>query len=157
ADGSTNVDDAPFDSRVNLHGQPRTVSLFATDTLSIKNWSVTASVRYNRATVDNSDRITPVAGPGSLTAKYLFSRLNPAIGVTFTPIRTVNTYVSYSEANRSPSSIELGCADPENPCHLPSAAASDPALDQVVARTLEAGVRSTSESRLEWSVGWFRA
>jgi outer membrane receptor protein involved in Fe transport len=37
--------------------------------------------------------------------------------------------------------IELGCADPDNPCRLPVGLQSDPYLKQVVARTMEAGIR----------------
>jgi outer membrane receptor protein involved in Fe transport len=35
--------------------------------------------------------------------------------------------------------------------------AGDPPLDQVVARTFEAGVRGGSESKFGWRAGWFRA
>ena len=68
-----------------------------------------------------------------------------------------SAYFSYSEANRAPTAIELGCADPTQPCNLPNALVADPPLKQVVARTFEAGIRSTGESKLKWSAGWFRA
>jgi outer membrane receptor protein involved in Fe transport len=158
-DGSTNSNGVPVDTRVNLHGRPQTFSVYATDTLSIGNtWSFTVSGRYNRATVDNRDRINPGGGPGSLDGQYVFDRFNPAAGVTYSPTRFVNLYASYAESSRAPTSIELGCADPNNPCNLPNALAGDPPLNQVVTRTVEAGVRSgQSESRLNWSAGWFRA
>jgi outer membrane receptor protein involved in Fe transport len=157
ADGSTNVNGVPFDTRVDLHGNPGTWSLFAADSMTAGKWTLTASGRYNRATVDNLDRLEPAGGPGSLTGKYVFSRLNPAAGVTFTPVASVNAYFSYNEGSRAPTSIELGCADPNNPCHLPNSLVSDPALRQVVTRTLEAGLRGTPERNLNWSVNWFRA
>jgi outer membrane receptor protein involved in Fe transport len=40
-----------------------------------------------------------------------------------------------------PTVIELGCADPEEPCRLPVGLQSDPYLKQVVSRTIEAGAR----------------
>ncbi len=40
-----------------------------------------------------------------------------------------------------PTVIELGCADPAQPCRLPVGLQSDPYLKQVVARTVEAGAR----------------
>ena len=40
-----------------------------------------------------------------------------------------------AKAAARPTSIELGCADPEQPCKLPNALAGDPPLDQVVTRT----------------------
>jgi outer membrane receptor protein involved in Fe transport len=157
-DGSTNSNGAPVDTRVNLHGLPQTWSIYATDTLSIGNrWNFTVSGRYNRATINNGDRIDPGGGPGSLDGQYVYERFNPAAGVTFSPTHFMNLYASYSESSRAPTSIELGCADPNNPCNLPNALAGDPPLEQVVTRTFEAGVRSgDGERRLNWSAGWFR-
>ena len=70
--------------------------------------------------------------------------------------RFASVYFSYSEASRAPTAIELGCADPNEPCNLPNALVSDPPLKQVVTRTFEAGVRGTMENNLRWSAGWFR-
>jgi outer membrane receptor protein involved in Fe transport len=157
-DGSTNSNGTPLDTRVSLHGLPQTWSIYATDTLSLGNaWSFTVSGRYNRATIDNLDRFNPGGGPGSLDGQYVFQRFNPAAGVTFSPAHFMNLYASYAESSRAPTSIELGCADPNNPCNLPNALAGDPPLKQVVTRTFEAGVRSSQGEGLNWSLGWFRA
>jgi outer membrane receptor protein involved in Fe transport len=99
----------------------------------------------------------PEGGPGSLNGEHVFDRFNPAVGVTFRPWNRLNAYASYTEGNRAPTSIELGCADPNTPCKLPNALAGDPPLKQVVTRTLEAGLRGGIEGRLNWNVGWFRA
>ncbi|MGD0775267.1 MAG: TonB-dependent receptor [Candidatus Solibacter sp.] len=156
-DGTTNADGTPVDTRVNLHGSPQTWSLYATDTLAVgKAWSFTVSGRYNRTTIDNRDRINPGGGAGSLDGQYVFGRFNPAAGVTFSATKSLNLYASYSESSRAPTSIELGCADPNNPCNLPNALAGDPPLNQVVTRTIEAGVRGGQEGNANWSVGWFR-
>lgn len=157
-DGSTNEDGVPVDSRVNLHGITPNWSIFATDTVSLgKAWNVTVSGRYNRSTIDNSDLINPVTGPGSLNGDYVYGRFNPAAGVTFSPILGLNAYVNYSQGSRAPTSIELGCADPNNPCNLPNALASDPPLSQVVTDTWEAGLRGKLERNLNWDLGAFRA
>jgi outer membrane receptor protein involved in Fe transport len=159
-DGETGgeVDGEPYDTRVNLRGRIHTASLFATDTISIGNkWSLTLSGRYNRSSIDNRDLIRPEAGPGSLTGEHVFDRFNPAVGVTFRPWRALNAYASYTEGNRAPTSIELGCADPNTPCKLPNAMAGDPPLKQVVTRTVEAGLRGGMEGKLNWNAGWFRA
>jgi len=158
ADGTTISNGVPYDTRVDLHGLLATGSLYATDTLSIgKAWNFTLSGRYNRTTIDNLDRINPGGGPGSLDSHNLFGRFNPAAGVTFSPARFLNAYASYGEGSRAPTSIELGCADPSQPCKLPNAMAGDPPLDQVVTRTWEAGLRGGQESKVSWSLGWFRA
>lgn len=157
ADGVTGgvVDDEPFDARADLRGLIHTGSVFATDTLSTGKWNFTASGRYNRTTIDNRDRILPLAGTGSLTSVSTFGRFNPAAGLTYNATGTLNMYFSYSEGSRSPTSIELGCADPAQPCKLPNALAGDPPLEQVVTRTLEGGLRGRYEGKFNWNVGWF--
>jgi outer membrane receptor protein involved in Fe transport len=159
ADGSTNQDGVPVDTRVDLHGTTNTFSLYATDTLTLgKSLALTFSGRYNRTSINNEDRLPfdATGARGSLNGQYTFGRFNPAAGLTYTPVRFASIYFSYSEASRAPSAIELGCADPAEPCNLPNALVSDPPLKQVVTRTLEAGVRSAGEGKLHWSAGWFR-
>ncbi len=151
------ADDEPFDTRVDLNGRIQTFSLYATDAIAVGNkLTLSLSGRYNRTTVKNSDRINPGGGRGSLDGDHAFDRFNPAVGLTYRPLRHLNAYASYSEGNRAPTSVELGCADPESPCKLPNAMAGDPPLHQVVTRTFEAGLRSGQESRVNWNFGWFR-
>ena len=112
----------PVNSAVNLHGLTPNWSLYFTDTLTLaKKVNVTVSGRYNRFTIDNFDRINPIAGPGSLDGDYVFQRFNPAVGITWSPISSVNAYARFAQGSRAPTSIELGCADPANPCSLPNA------------------------------------
>jgi len=160
ADGVTggDVDGEPLATRVDLHGHVHTWSLYATDTLAVGTpWRFTVSGRYNRTAVNNEDQITPGGGPGSLDGEHLFQRFNPAAGVTFSPSHLLNLYFGYSVGSRAPTSIELGCADPDEPCKLPNAMAGDPPLEQVVAKTWEGGVRSGNDSPINWSFGLFRA
>src|SRR6185436_15885973 len=104
---------------VDLDGRIRTFSVYGTNTLTIgSTWHVTLSGRYNRTSVHNTDRIRPGDAAGSLDGHHAFGRLNPAAGVTFSPIPAVNVYAGYSEGSRAPTSIELGCADPTQPCKL---------------------------------------
>ncbi len=147
------------DSGVALHGITPNGSFFLTDTFSpARNWSFTVSGRYNRTTINNTDLLNPVAGPGSLTGDYVYSRFNPAVGITYNPLPGFGVYANYSQANRAPTSIELGCADPNNPCNLPNALSGDPPLSQVVTDTWEAGLRGKFEQyHAEWNAGAFRA
>ncbi|MBS1808340.1 MAG: TonB-dependent receptor [Acidobacteria bacterium] len=151
------VDGEPYDTRVDLGGRINTFSLYATNALVLGNkLTLSLSGRYNRTTVKNFDRINPGGGTGSLDGNHMFARFNPAVGLTFRPVRYLNAYASYSEGNRAPTSVELGCADPAAPCKLPNAMTGDPPLQQVVTRTFEAGLRGGQESRLSWNLGWFR-
>jgi outer membrane receptor protein involved in Fe transport len=142
---------------VDLDGTVTTWSAFASDTLPLGSRThLTLSGRFNRTVVDNEDAITPGGGPGSLDGRHVFSRFNPAAGVTVDLPNGANVYAGYSEGSRAATSIELGCADPEQPCKLPNAMAGDPPLEQVVTRTLEGGIRGT-RGRLSWNAGVFRA
>ena len=148
------VDGEPYDTRVDLDGRMHTWSAYATDTVSLRDaWHVTLSARYNRTRIRNSDRLNP-GGAGSLDGDHVFGRFNPAVGITYSPANSVNIYAGYSEGSRAPTSIELGCADPVQPCKLPNAMAGDPPLNQVVTRTIEGGLRSgTAGHHLEpWCV-----
>src|SRR6202008_5046629 len=98
--------------------------------------------------------ITPGGLTGSLAGANTFRRFNPAAGITFDLPRGINAYVGYGEGSRAATSIELGCADSEQPCKLPNAMAGDPPLDQVVTRTFEGGLRGGR--RVAWGIGMFR-
>jgi outer membrane receptor protein involved in Fe transport len=143
------------DSQVLLHGTVNTLSLYATDTLTYGPWAVTLSGRYNHTSLDNLDYLPISAARGNLTSNNVFQRFNPAAGFTYKPSRFFNTYFDYSEASRSPTSIELGCSDPTQPCNLPNALVSDPPLKQVVSRTFEVGIRSNENLSLHWSADYF--
>jgi outer membrane receptor protein involved in Fe transport len=150
------VDGVPLDNRVNLNGRTQTGSLYASDTVTLKpNWHLTLSGRYNKTRVDNQDQLHAVGDPASLSGAHQFSRLNPAVGLTYSPNKTLNSYLGYSESSRAPTAIELGCANPDQPCKLPNAMAGDPPLNQVVARTVEAGLRGTAGGLLRWNAGVF--
>lgn len=159
ADGETGgeVNGEPFDARVDLDGLVRTWGVYASETLSLRRaWHVTVSGRYNRTSIENRDRITPGGGSASLDGDHVFSRFNPAAGLTYQASPRLNLYAGYSEGSRAATSIELGCANPEQPCRLPNAMAGDPPLDQVVTRTVDAGARGPVAG-LVWSAGYFRA
>ncbi len=159
ADGTETGDDGkPVDTRVDMQGSTRTWSLYATDTISVTDrLAVTLSGRYNRTGVHNRDHITPGGGSGSLDGDHHFSRFNPAVGATLQWLPHATIYGGYSEGSRTPTAVELGCADPDTPCKLPNAMAGDPPLRQVVTRTWEVGLRGKAGRRLQWQAGLFRA
>lgn len=152
------VDGAPYDNRVDLRGRTRTWSLFATDTVALaERWHLTFAARYNRTRIENRDRINPGGGAASLDGDHTFSRLNPALGLSYSPARALSAYLGYNEGSRTPSAVELGCANPARPCRLPNAMAGDPPLRQVVTQTWEAGLQGRWSPATSWSAGVFRA
>ena len=146
------------EAEVDLRGVNRTWSLFATDTFSFNDvYHLTLSGRYNHTRVENRDRLIPDASdPESLTGNHSFSRFNPAIGLAITPSKTLSFYASYNEGSRAPTAIELGCANPDQPCKLPNAMAGDPPLDMVVSKTFEGGVRGKVTQEIGYSVSLYR-
>nr|MBL8412634.1 TonB-dependent receptor [Dechloromonas sp.] len=138
-----------------LHGSTRTASLFVTDTIALApSLHLTASARYNMSrvtTFDELDRTAP-----NLDGDHSYRKLNPALGLTWQAAPALNVYGGFSQGNRVPTPIELGCADPANPCTLPNSMAADPYLKQVVARTFEAGLRGKLGADIGWNAGVYR-
>jgi outer membrane receptor protein involved in Fe transport len=141
-----------------LTGKQWTARLFATDTLSLNDkWHLNAGASWNFTRVDNVDTLRGSASDQSLTAKDSYTRLNPTVGLTHTPNDNLTFYTSYSESSRAPTSIELGCSNPANPCLLPSAMADDPPLNQVVAKTYEFGGRGLVTENVRWNAGIYQS
>ncbi len=152
---------------ISLSGSNRIFGVYLTDTLSPSSLlHVTLAARYNRSTesLDGYSVDTDVGDAGAgfdqaspLTGDHTFTRLNPALGFTVTPTDTATYYATYNEASRAPTVLELGCANPQQPCGLPNDFASDPDLKQVVAHTVELGLRGNlADQSLSWSADLFR-
>jgi outer membrane receptor protein involved in Fe transport len=152
------INGAPYDTRVDLEGRARTASIYLMNNLSINNvWHLSASGRFNHTRIKNTDLINPGGGINSLDGDHAFQRFNPALGVSFVASKNLNLYAGYSEGSRAPTAVELGCANPNNPCKLPNAMAGDPPLEQVVTKSWELGLRGRINERVQWSAGLFRA
>jgi outer membrane receptor protein involved in Fe transport len=152
---------------ISLNGSNKILGGYLTDTLSPSELlHFTASVRYNRNTetlsgysidTDVGDVGSGYDQPSPLAGDHTFTSINPAFGFTVTPTAALTFYANYNEASRAPTVIELGCSNPAAPCGLPNNFASDPDLKQVVARTVELGLRSNpADQRLQWSADVFR-
>ena len=82
------VDGEPYDNRVDLDGRVNTGSVFASDVLAIgERGTSTCPPGTTGPSISNADRLNPGGGSGSLDGDHVFSRLNPAAGVTFSPRR----------------------------------------------------------------------
>ena len=151
----------PQTQTVGLTGKQWTASLFATDTLSLnEKWHLNAGARYNHTKVDNNDILRgpySASNVRSLTATDDYKRLNPTIGITHTPTEKLSIFATYSESSRAPTSIEVGCSNPETGCLLPSAMADDPPLKQVVAKTYDFGTRGSLTDEVKWNASIYQA
>nr|WP_320166571.1 TonB-dependent receptor [uncultured Methylophaga sp.] len=136
-----------LDAQVDGNIDTNTYSLFFTNTHSVsERLALTVGARYNWIEVDISG--SSKAGAQDLNESgnsHTFKRLNPSLGLTYKLTEDMTTYVSYNESNRAPTATELTCAEPESPCAYPNAFLADPPLDDVVARTIETGLRGQQE------------
>jgi outer membrane receptor protein involved in Fe transport len=148
------------DSRVRLRARNRHYGLYLSDTLSLTDaLNVTLAGRYNLSFIGMDDRY--VTDPTkTLDGFHKFERFNPSAGLSWQFLREIGVYGNYSESNRAPTPMELSCADPEAPCKLPNAFLADPHLNQVVAKTWEAGFRGDLDlwvnGDLQWRAGLFQ-
>jgi outer membrane receptor protein involved in Fe transport len=130
--------------------------IYALDTFDVTNaFAITAGGRFNVANISLQDQIGT-----SLNGNDTYTRFNPIIGGTYKITSGLTAYAGYSEANRAPTPLELGCADPAHPCIIAAFLVSDPPLKQVVSHTVEAGLRGTRDlsiGTLGWKLGAFRA
>jgi iron complex outermembrane recepter protein len=120
------------------------VGVYATNTFDItQQLAFTAGGRFNFAQINLQDETG--ANP-LLTSQNQFQRFNPVIGMTYKITPNVTAYAGYSEANRAPTPLELGCSDPAVPCQIDNFLIADPPLKQVVSHTIEAGLRGELSS-----------
>lgn len=142
--------------RTDLRARNRNLGVYASDTFSITpRVAINLSARFNWANIEIDDRMGD-----ALEGDHSFSRVNPAAGVTYTPIDALTLFAGYGESSRAPSASELACADPDEPCRVPNAFVADPPLDQVVSRSIELGARGflggdRRRSLLAWSLAGF--
>lgn len=129
--------------------------VFFTDTFAVAPaLALNVGGRFNAAQVDLTDR-----NGTALTGNHAYDRFNPGAGLTWKVLPWLDAYASYSEANRAPTPAELSCASPSSPCSLANFFVGDPDLKQVVAHTVEAGLRGgfapADGARLGWTIGYF--
>jgi iron complex outermembrane recepter protein len=130
--------------------------LYTTDTFDVTpRLSVTAGGRFNFAQIALTDEL---GNDPLLNDSHDYSRFNPQLGATYKLTPNITLYGGYSEANRAPTPLELGCSDPLRPCLIDNSLVGDPALKQVVSHTFEAGLRGrfdVARGQLNWTVGAF--
>jgi outer membrane receptor protein involved in Fe transport len=141
---------------VGLRTTNQYTGLYAQDTFDVtKAFAITVGGRFNDARISLQDEIG-----AALNGNETFDRFNPIIGGTYKITSGLTAYAGYSEANRAPTPLELGCANPAMPCIIAAFLVSDPPLKEVVSRTYEAGFRGSRDlsfGTLEWKFGGFRA
>lgn len=113
--------------------------IFVTDTIDVTDaLSLTIGGRWNHAEVELRDL---TGRSPNLNTNSEYDRFNPAVTLALRASDNLTLFGGYSETNRAPTPLELGCSDPVRPCLLENSLVSDPPLEQVVSKTWEAGAR----------------
>lgn len=151
--------------------QTRSYSVYLSNTLDLdERLALTFSARLNDTEVDLRDQSG--ARP-ELNGNHNFTRINPALGLTWQVSDNHNLYANISQSSRAPTPIELACnegvfdlavyyaiergEDPDDiefECRLPNAFLADPPLEDVKTRSLELGARGLL-GELAYSLGLF--
>jgi outer membrane receptor protein involved in Fe transport len=79
------------------------------------------------------------------------------LGASYEWLPSLTLYGGFAQGSRAPTPIELGCADPANPCTRPNLLARDLLLNQVITRTFELGLRGRIDDNMRWNAGLFQA
>jgi len=142
---------------VDVNAYNRYFGLYALDALELSDkLTLSAGARLNMASISLSDQLG-----GDVNGNSQYNHVNPVVGLTYKITPNLLAYGSYSESNRAPTPLELGCANPLRPCILASFLVSDPPLKQVVAQTFEAGFRGQQDlandlGAIGWKLGVYR-
>lgn len=147
-------------SPTSVGAQNTYIGLYVLDNFDITNrLSIHAGARFNYAQITLQDQ---TGTDPDLNANNTFGRINPVVGATFKITPDIAAYASYSEANRAPTPLELGCASPDHPCMIDNFLVADPPLKQVIARTVEAGFKGVNKvggplpGQITWSASFYR-
>lgn len=153
--------DEPEELSARVTGRSSQFGLYATDTWQLApRTHLTGTLRFNQARVSNT--LTSVDDETEAIEerpeeRFRYRSWNPALGIA-QGVGGVTLFANVARNTRVPTVIELGCADPEEPCRLPTGLQADPYLKQVRSTTLEAGVRwgSMAASGYGGSLALFR-
>jgi iron complex outermembrane receptor protein len=118
--------------------------------------SATLGARFNVAQINTTDLL---GTSPDLNGSNTYRRLNPVTGLAYKITPEFTAYGGYSESNRAPTPLELGCSNPSKPCLLEGFLVSDPPLQQVVSKTYEVGLRGNHpvlDGKVDWKLGLFR-
>ncbi|MBO9831532.1 TonB-dependent receptor [Xanthomonas phaseoli] len=139
-----------------VRGSTQTLGVFLADTWALDDAThLTAAVRWNHVVVDN---ILSTADDGDRPReRFVYAKANPSLGLTHRLASAVTLYGSVAQNSRAPTAIELGCADPTQPCRLPTGLQADPRLEQIISRTYELGVRWTPSADRNATLSVYRA
>jgi len=126
----------------------RSAGVYATATWAAGPASLTASLRADHSSIALSGHSIDGSGAAvDVGGEHGYGRANPALGGTYALAPSATAFFNLAQGLRTPSAIELACADAAHPCAgVPNAFSSDPGLQAIVARGAELGARGRLEA-----------
>lgn len=142
-----------------VRGKTSAIGIYASDTWTLNERTfVTGAARFNHASVSNTiTNYTDGVGSNRPRESFSYNSLNPSLGISYRLAPALSLFGNVGQSNRVPTVIELGCADPLEPCRLPTGLQADPYLKQVIARTIEFGGRWRLASDSEFTASVYRS
>lgn len=126
-------------------------AVYAQDTIALSPaLSLEFSARGHVDRIGLTDRLG-----ASLTGDHTYLGVNPAAELSWNGSGDLKAYAEFEQSNRTPTPAELSCANPAEPCLFPLSFISDPSLREVVARSIDMGVKGRAEAgavALDWSL-----
>ncbi len=151
------------DQRTDIAAAVQRLHVYLRDGVSLDDaWIVNLAGFFHDSEVSLRDR---TGEQPQLNGVHDYSGFNWSAGVVRRWQRR-DLFGVYSQSSRLPTPIELACSEAlaRNPatgeteeCRLPNAFLADPPLKEVVARSVELGVRGTNRAGWRWSMGLFHA
>ncbi len=153
------IDCGEIEPTSGVTGKTLALGVYASDTWTVNERTfVTGAARFNHANVANTiTNYEDGVGTARPRESFNYSSLNPSLGVSYKLAPAVSLFGNVGQSNRVPTVIELGCADPNEPCRLPTGLQADPYLKQVIARTVELGARWRLSSESEFTASVYRS
>jgi iron complex outermembrane recepter protein len=141
--------------RTSVDNRVRTWSVYASSTTDVtERVSLALAGRFDGSLITLSDR---TGENPELNGRHRFGRFNPAVSSVIRLRRGLTAFVSLGQSSRTPTAVELACAEESAPCSLPNAFLADPPLAEVVTRSAEIGLRGERANGLKWHFGAYWA
>ncbi len=132
-----------------VSGRSYAMSVYGMDTWKIGSATyLTGAARLNHAKVTNTLNSDP-------TESFTYNKLNPSLGFATSATEKLTVFGNVAQSNRVPTVIELGCASDAG-CLLPTGLQADPYLKQVVAQTIEGGVKWAVTDKSSFNASVYR-
>ena len=128
-----------FTEQADHRGKVTQYGLYFGDVLTPRDGTLlSGALRYDFAKVNNKLKND---GGVDQNETFTYRKLNPSFGFSQALNKQATIFSNWSQGMRVPTAFELGCADPTNPCRVPTGLQDDPYLKPIISQTAEIGLR----------------